>query len=61
MFTLTNHVIAQAEFTLRGAMVLWDFRNIKFYDLSARPLALSHVLNPALVITLRSKEGQMRD
>ena len=25
MFTLTNHVIAQAGFTLRGAMALWEF------------------------------------
>ena len=46
-----------------GALVLWDFRNIflpntgedqkKFY-LSAGPLALSHVLNPSLVIALSS-------
>ena len=68
MVTPTNHVIARAGFTLRGAfgaghLALWDFRNIflpntgkdqkKFYDLSAA-LALSHMLNPALVTALRS-------
>ena len=47
-----------------GLLALWDFRNIflpntgedqkNFYDLSAGLLPLGHMLNPALLIALRS-------
>ena len=46
-----------------GPMALWDFRNIflpntgkdqKKSYMSAGPLALCHMLNPSLVIALRS-------
>ena len=69
MLTPSNHDIAQAGFRLRGAfgaepLAFWDFRNIflpnidedhkKSYHLSAGPLAMCHLLNPAMVIALRS-------
>ena len=58
MVTPTNHVIARGPWHFR------DFRNIfqpnigedqkKSYYLSAGPLALGRMVNPVLVITLRS-------
>ena len=64
MVTPTNHVIAQAGFTL--SLDPWhfgDFSNIflpnidedqKKSYMSAGPMALCHLLNPSLVIALRS-------
>ena len=60
-----KNVIAQAGFTLPGTLgTLGSFRNIlqsktgenqkKSYDLCTRPLALCHMVNPTLVIALRS-------
>ena len=72
MVTPTSHHIARAGFKLHGAsgvgpLAHWDFRNIFLpntgmtkkisYDLSAGLLALCHLLNPALVIALRSQKG----
>ena len=63
MVTPTNHVIARAGFTLSWALALWDFRNIflpnagedqKKSYMSPGPMALCHMLNPSLVIALRS-------
>ena len=51
MVTPTNHVIARAGFTLSWAHDTLDQK--KSY-MSAGPLALSHLLNPSLVIALRS-------
>ena len=61
--TPTNHVIAGAGFTLSWTLAFWDFCNIflpnigedqKKSYMSAGSLALGHLLNPSLVIALRS-------
>ena len=66
MVTLTTHVIAGSDLHCVGLLARLDFRNIFLPDtgedqkksyVSAGPLALSHVLNPSLVITLRSVSG----
>ena len=63
--TLTNHVIARGpDLHCASPRHFGDFCDIfrpnisesqkKFYHLSAGPLALCHMVNPALVIALRS-------
>ena len=63
MVTPANHVIARAGFTLRWAPGTLGFCSIflantseeqKNSYVSAGPLAQCHVLNPSLVIALRS-------
>ena len=63
IITPSNHVIVRTGFILRGPLALWGFSNIfllnvdkdqKSHHLSAEPLALCHMANPALVIALRS-------
>ena len=59
-----NHVIALVDLHCVGPRHFGDFRNIiqpntdedqtKSYYLSAEPLELCHMVNPALVIVLRS-------
>ena len=62
-----NHVIPGPDLHCAGPLVLGDYRNIfqpnideyqeKVLHLSAGPLALCLVGNPALVIALRSLKG----
>ena len=61
--TLTNHVIACAGFTLRESLALWRFlshllalynEGLKSHHQSMGALAICHMVNPALVIALRS-------
>ena len=64
MATPTNHIIVPAGLHYEGPLALADFRNIllpnigedqkKSHHLSAGPLALYHMVNPALVIALRA-------
>ena len=64
MVTPTNHVIPGPDLYCAGPLVLGDYRNIfppnigedqkKSYHMSAGLLALAHVVNPALVIAIRS-------
>ena len=66
MVTFTNHAIARVGFKLCGTpgileivatffcQIMLKTKKKKSYHLSAEPLALYHILNPALVIALRS-------
>ena len=70
MVTPTNHVLAQAGFTLCWAHGTLGFllyfppntgEDQKKFYMSAGPLALCHMLNPSLDIALGLQKGYMRD
>ena len=64
MVTLTNHVIPGPDLHCARPLVLWDFSNIfqlnigkdqkKVLPSERGALTLCHMVNPALVIALRS-------